>query len=70
MVHGALDRLVDRKAAQETAAYHGGAWRVHVEELEGLAHDAMLDARWRDAAQAVQRWLARLRDAAAVGAPS
>lgn len=54
---GAQDVLVDRVAAEETAAYLGGA---RMELWEGLAHDVMLDAGWERAATALGRWLEAL----------
>ncbi|GBF98148.1 phosphoserine aminotransferase [Raphidocelis subcapitata] len=50
---GELDKVVDVEAVQELAAYCG----VPPVVLPGLAHDCMLDARWRDAADALRGWL-------------
>jgi hypothetical protein len=41
------------EAVQELGAYCGVAPIV----LPGVAHDCMLDARWRDAADALRGWL-------------
>lgn len=44
--------VVDPEAVQELAAYCGVAPVI----VPGLAHDVMLDARWREAAEAIKAW--------------
>lgn len=50
---GKEDLLVDAVAAEELAAYCG----TEAVLWEGLAHDVMLDAGWRTAADALLQWL-------------
>lgn len=60
---GAGDVLIDRRAAEETAAFFGAqltTWE------EGVAHDAMLDVGWRSVAASLLAWLEAV--AAASGA--
>jgi hypothetical protein len=45
--------VVDVEAVEELAAYCGVAPVV----VPGLAHDAMLDAKWRTVADALRAWL-------------
>ena len=49
------DFVVDREGLEETAAWFDGELRV----VDGLAHDVMLDAEWRVAADAIDDWLER-----------
>lgn len=51
---GAIDTVVDVEALEELAAYCGAQAPV---VIEGLAHDVMLDARWREAAGALRAWV-------------
>ncbi|KAK9840960.1 hypothetical protein WJX81_002635 [Elliptochloris bilobata] len=50
---GAADVITDVPAAEETAAQYG----VRPVVVPGVAHDFMLDVRWRDAAEALETWL-------------
>lgn len=52
---GSRDFVVDREGLEETAAWFDGELRV----VDGLAHDVMLDAEWRVAADAIDDWLER-----------
>jgi len=52
---GSRDFVVDREGLEETAAWFDGELRV----VDGLAHDVMLDAKWRVAADAIDDWLER-----------
>ena len=55
---GDADVMVDRAGAEEGAAYFGGPGGVtEVVMWEGVAHDCMLDAGWRAAADSLRRWL-------------
>lgn len=49
---GELDNVVDVEAVRELGAYCG----VEPVVLPWLAHDCMLDARWREAAGALRGW--------------
>ncbi|KAI8467828.1 MAG: esterase-like protein [Monoraphidium minutum] len=51
---GEIDNVVDVEAVRELAAYCGTPPVV----VPRLAHDCMLDARWRDAADALAAWAA------------
>jgi hypothetical protein len=44
---------VDWPAVQETADWFG----VQPTRWEAMAHDCMLDTRWRQAAESLQQWL-------------
>ena len=52
---GSRDFVVDREGLEETSAWFAGELRV----VDGLAHDVMLDADWRVAADAIDDWLER-----------
>ncbi|CAK0856661.1 unnamed protein product [Prorocentrum cordatum] len=52
---GDADVIVDREALEETARAHG----VEAVILEGVAHDAMLDLKWEDTANAIADWIER-----------
>ncbi|KAL0034437.1 hypothetical protein WJX79_002369 [Trebouxia sp. C0005] len=54
---GDQDVVVDVEAAQETAQHFGQAEAV---ELQGAAHDLMLDTQWPAAAEAILKWLCSL----------
>lgn len=53
--------LIDRVAAEELAAFYGTKAKI----WEGVAHDSMLDAGWRTAADSLAAWLAGLPPAGA-----
>jgi pimeloyl-ACP methyl ester carboxylesterase len=55
LVLGAADDAIFPPSAVEATAR---AYRTEARILPGLAHDMMLDARWRDAADAIANWLA------------
>lgn len=50
---GEIDKVVDVEAVEELAAYCG----VKPVVVPGLAHDCMLDAKWRVVADALRGWL-------------
>jgi alpha-beta hydrolase superfamily lysophospholipase len=50
---GTDDIVVDVEGVTETAAF----CRVEPVIVDGMAHDCMLDTRWRQAADAVASWL-------------
>jgi len=54
---GDADVIVDKEALEEAAAAHG----VEPVVLQGVAHDAMLGARWKMAADAILGWLAHVK---------
>ncbi|DBA79268.1 TPA: hypothetical protein ACH3X1_009080 [Trebouxia sp. C0004] len=54
---GDHDVVVDVEAARETAQHFGQAEAV---ELQGVAHDLMLDTQWPTAAEAIFKWLCSL----------
>ena len=57
----ALDAVVDAQGVRDTAA----AWGTTATVLPRIAHDIMLDARWREAADTLRAWLDTLPDATA-----
>jgi hypothetical protein len=50
---GDIDKLVDVEAVQELGRYCGVAAVV----VPGLAHDCMLDVKWRVVADALRAWV-------------
>ncbi|KAL0053142.1 hypothetical protein WJX82_001508 [Trebouxia sp. C0006] len=52
-----LDVVVDVEAARETAQHFGQSDAI---ELQGVAHDLMLDTRWPTATEAILQWLCSL----------
>ena len=52
---GGLDYFIRPPAIRRTAEAYDAEWRV----LPGVAHDLMLDAGWRQAAEAMLEWLER-----------
>ncbi len=52
---GGRDYFIRPSAIRRTADAYDGEWKV----LPGVAHDLMLDAGWRDAAEAMLEWLQR-----------
>lgn len=63
---GSDDTIVDAEACRECAEWLGGGidsssnnlkvFASRSVTIEGLAHDSMLDARWREAADALLDW--------------
>lgn len=67
VLRGAQDGVVDAEAAEELARWCassgegvGEATRTTRVEVEGLAHDVMLDVRWEEAARELAAWLEAL----------
>jgi pimeloyl-ACP methyl ester carboxylesterase len=52
-----LDFVFSARATAATARAYGAEWQL----IPNLAHDVMLDTRWRAAADAVHQWLDRQR---------
>jgi pimeloyl-ACP methyl ester carboxylesterase len=52
-VSGAEDKVFPPTAIKRTAEAYGGDFV----EVEGVAHEMMLDARWERAAEAILGWL-------------
>ena len=55
MLGGGRDYFIRPSAIRRTAEAYGAECTI----LPGLAHDMMLDARWRQAAEAMLEWLGR-----------
>jgi alpha-beta hydrolase superfamily lysophospholipase len=61
VLRGVEDGVVDAEAAEELAAWCGGGKSKTTRvEIEGLAHDVMLDVRWEEAARELVAWLEKI----------
>lgn len=67
VLRGTEDGVVDAEAAEELAGWAGSGadsaappTPVRRVEIEGLAHDVMLDVRWEEAARELAAWLETL----------
>jgi alpha-beta hydrolase superfamily lysophospholipase len=61
VLRGVEDGVVDAEAAEELAAWCGSSQTATTRvEIEGLAHDVMLDVRWEEAARELVAWLEKI----------